>query len=179
MSSTERLAADTITREQLGALYDERDALRRQLDAVTRHYACLDAAVHAMKPLLPTLTVVHVTPEMERAATERVRQTEAEHERAAKWFADHSSPHPAEATVQRLTDLYERWVKAGPPRLGTSVSREWDARLVEMRNALLPPTPGHQAGCSCHNADELCSGCHRCPDICHGCDGPKYQPKEV
>jgi hypothetical protein len=45
----------------------------------------------------------------------------------------------SEADVQRVINLYERWVKAGPPPLGTSVSRWWDARLVELHHAILPP----------------------------------------
>lgn len=45
----------------------------------------------------------------------------------------------SDAAVQRVIDLYERWVKAGPPPLGTSVSRWWDARLVELHDAVLPP----------------------------------------
>ncbi|MFF7485609.1 hypothetical protein ACFZBC_08935 [Streptomyces luteogriseus] len=43
------------------------------------------------------------------------------------------------ADVHRVIDLYERWVKAGPPPLGTSMSRWWDKRLVELHNAILPP----------------------------------------
>lgn len=42
------------------------------------------------------------------------------------------------AAVQRVIALYERWVKAGPPALGTSVSRSWDQRLIELRDAVLP-----------------------------------------
>ncbi|MFM9777071.1 hypothetical protein [Streptomyces scabiei] len=45
----------------------------------------------------------------------------------------------AEAAVQRLTALRERWVKAGPPPLGTSINREWDKRLVELNAALDEP----------------------------------------
>lgn len=45
----------------------------------------------------------------------------------------------AEADVRRVTVLYEQWVKAGPPPAGTSVSRWWDARLVELHDAILPP----------------------------------------
>ncbi|MEU3507923.1 hypothetical protein ABZ733_08325 [Streptomyces longwoodensis] len=44
------------------------------------------------------------------------------------------------ADVHRVIALYEQWVKAGPPPLGTSVSRWWDARLIELRNAILPST---------------------------------------
>ncbi|WP_226966762.1 hypothetical protein [Streptomyces phaeolivaceus] len=45
----------------------------------------------------------------------------------------------AEQNVSRVIDLYEQWVKAGPPPLGTSVSRWWDARLVELHAALDEP----------------------------------------
>ncbi len=45
----------------------------------------------------------------------------------------------AEGNVSRVIDLYERWVAAGPPPLGTSISRWWDARLVELHAALDPP----------------------------------------
>jgi hypothetical protein len=46
----------------------------------------------------------------------------------------------SEATVSRVIDLYERWVKAGPPPLGASLSRWWDQRLVELHDAILNPT---------------------------------------
>lgn len=46
----------------------------------------------------------------------------------------------SEADVQRVIALYEQWVKAGPPPLGTLMSRWWDARLVELHEAILPPT---------------------------------------
>lgn len=36
--------------------------------------------------------------------------------------------------------LYEQWVKAGPPPLGASMARWWDRRLVELHNAIHPPT---------------------------------------
>lgn len=35
--------------------------------------------------------------------------------------------------------LYEHWVKAGPPPLGASLARWWDARLVELHIAIHPP----------------------------------------
>lgn len=43
----------------------------------------------------------------------------------------------AEQDVSRVIALYERWVKAGPPPLGASLARWWDARLVELHDALL------------------------------------------
>ncbi|MFJ2719411.1 hypothetical protein [Streptomyces sp. NPDC087437] len=50
----------------------------------------------------------------------------------------------AEEDVTRVIDLYEQWVKAGPPPLGTSTSRWWDARLAELHNAIRPPADGAQ-----------------------------------
>jgi hypothetical protein len=48
----------------------------------------------------------------------------------------------SETAVQRITALQERWVKAGAPPLGTSMSRWWDARLIELNAALGKPTEG-------------------------------------
>jgi hypothetical protein len=57
--------------------------------------------------------------------------------------ADETAPARTQATeaekTTRVIALYERWVKAGPPPLGTSMSRWWDARLVELHHAILPP----------------------------------------
>lgn len=52
----------------------------------------------------------------------------------------------AEQDVSRAIALYERWVKAGPPPLGTPIARWWDKRLVELHNAIHPPSasPGEQ-----------------------------------
>lgn len=50
----------------------------------------------------------------------------------------------ADADVQRVIALYEQWVKAGAPPLGTSISRWWDQRLAELRGALLDDSPHTQ-----------------------------------
>lgn len=42
----------------------------------------------------------------------------------------------APSGMQRVIDLYEQWVKDGAPPLGVSISRWWDARLAELRNAV-------------------------------------------
>ncbi|MCI3246350.1 DUF6085 family protein [Streptomyces spinosisporus] len=44
----------------------------------------------------------------------------------------------AERDVSCVITLYERWVKAGPPPLGTLMSRWWDQRLAELHAAILP-----------------------------------------
>ncbi|WP_416975631.1 hypothetical protein [Streptomyces sp. 4F14] len=41
-------------------------------------------------------------------------------------------------TAACVSDLYEQWVKAGPPPLGASMARWWDARLAELHNAIHP-----------------------------------------
>lgn len=65
-----------------------------------------------------------------------------------------ATPCTAEAAVTRVHALADRWVKAGPPPLGTSVSRWWDARLIELNAALDEPgdltgayTPNPPIGC--------------------------------
>ncbi|MGW3847156.1 hypothetical protein [Streptomyces fagopyri] len=56
-------------------------------------------------------------------------------------------PHPecpigtATADVRRVAELYERWLRAGPPPLGTSMARWWDARLLELCTAINGPGP--------------------------------------
>jgi hypothetical protein len=63
-------------------------------------------------------------------------------EQSARTTAD-NSPTSGDATdnadLSRVIDLYEQWCKDGPPPLGTSVSRWWDRRLVELRHAIVEP----------------------------------------
>ncbi|MFC8432218.1 hypothetical protein [Streptomyces sp. NPDC057253] len=46
--------------------------------------------------------------------------------------------------AERVRALYERWVKAGPPPLGTLISRWWDQRLLELRQAVISEAPTEQ-----------------------------------
>lgn len=51
---------------------------------------------------------------------------------------------PADAAEQGTTSaaaLYEQWVKAGPPPIGVSLARWWDARLIELRKAITGSQP--------------------------------------
>ncbi|MCI3277593.1 helix-turn-helix domain-containing protein [Streptomyces cylindrosporus] len=45
-------------------------------------------------------------------------------------------PGDEAAALKRVLELNRRWTQAGPPPLGTSVSRWWDARLIELHQAL-------------------------------------------
>lgn len=69
-----------------------------------------------------------------------------EHEKTTRVFA--ALHHSAEQDVTRVQALYEQWVKAGPPPLGTPTSRWWDRRLAELHAAIPPPTnqPEHHTG---------------------------------
>ncbi|MCI4143032.1 hypothetical protein [Streptomyces sp. MMS20-AI2-20] len=88
----------------------DRMARSRGADAIW----CLDVLEAALKPTEP-----------------------AETETTARVFA--ALHRSAEQDVSRVIALYERWLKTGPPPLGTSVSRWWDARLAELHNAIRPP----------------------------------------
>lgn len=52
-----------------------------------------------------------------------------------------SCANASAADVQRVISLYERWLKAGPPPLGASMARWWDARLLELCTAINGPGP--------------------------------------
>lgn len=45
----------------------------------------------------------------------------------------------------RMNALADRWVKAGPPPLGTPLARWWDKRLIELNAALDEPAPATPA----------------------------------
>ncbi|WP_328632039.1 hypothetical protein [Streptomyces sp. NBC_00356] len=100
--------------------------------------ALLDVNWNAMRDDASSRHIVgHATIGIDVAATQATGL-----EQTARVFAGlHRS---AEADVSRVIDLYERWVKAGPPPLGTSISRWWDARLVELHDAILPAA--HETG---------------------------------
>lgn len=113
---SDRIRLDDMTSDQLDALYDDRDRLRAQLadttsdrdrwkwyrdDAERRVRVQRERAEHA-EQYIPRFTVHPVTPEIERAATERARQAAEDSERAAEWMAKQSGPHPAEARLAHL-----------------------------------------------------------------------------
>jgi hypothetical protein len=73
--------------------------------------------------------------DLERAEAELRQYSEAESaDAAAGSYALRAEQ--AEADMRRVTTLYDRWVQAGPPPLGTLIARWWDKRLVELHNAI-------------------------------------------
>lgn len=91
---------------------------------------------------LHRFTVAPRDPEAEQAAEQRAREMADQHEKTARVFA--ALPRSAEDTVTRVITLYEQWVKAGAPPLGTSMSRWWNARLAELHDAIQPPAVRQQ-----------------------------------
>lgn len=89
-----------------------------------------------------------VAQDMERRLkAEAVRRHEAEAE-VKQWEATYGENalrdalarlNGAEAAVERVRALRDRWVKAGPPPLGASMARWRDARLIELNTALAEP----------------------------------------
>lgn len=76
--------------------------------------------------------------DLDRAEEECRRYAEAESaDAAAGSYAGRAER--VEETITRVAGLYEQWVKAGPPPLGTPTARWWDRRLVELHNAIHGP----------------------------------------
>ncbi len=147
---TDRLPLAQHTKASLDQLYDDLDRARTE----ARHYAESESADAAAGSY--SLRAEGVEEQLARLRT-RV-QSAADEARGSMrdWLidalADAADPREpstaqtfreqaarAEARLARVTDLYEQWVKAGPPPLGVSMSRWWDARLVELREAIHEP----------------------------------------
>ncbi|MFJ6073669.1 hypothetical protein ACIQFU_22980 [Streptomyces sp. NPDC093065] len=125
--------------------------------------------------------------------TETPRMTAAELETTVRVVS--ALHRAAEDTVTRVIDLYEQWVAAGPPPLGTSMSRWWDTRLVELHNAIQPPAreqrerPTHPDGTPYRHHEikaegwEHCDGCRLwgqgwTAESPHQCTNDRVQPAD-
>ncbi|MDX2698953.1 hypothetical protein [Streptomyces ipomoeae] len=118
---SDRLTVDTITGDQLDALYDDRDRVGYEVQQWKATYG-----EHALRDTLARL-------------------------------------NRAEAAVERVRALDEQWVQAGPPPLGASMARWWDARLAELRAALDETKEQPAAPCQQHPRAPVIGG------ICGGC----------
>lgn len=84
--------------------------------------------------------VGHVTmTEFAKKITEKVTAVAQRKEAVAYANEQKQRAERAEAANERVRALTARWVKAGPPPLGTSLARWWDRRLVELNAALNDP----------------------------------------
>lgn len=129
-----RALFDETTRRHKGAVarVDELLAVIERARAVARNWE---------RAVLPRSEAHRMLTDLRRAldepapaATEATQGTEFE--KTVRFLsALHMS---AEETITRVIELHEQWVKAGPPPLGTPLARWWDARLVELHNAIQP-----------------------------------------
>ena len=156
---TQRIPLDHLTSNQYDALHQQLDqvrALRDDLRGITGARWIADALdtildgrptqeqpdpVHGCtiggQPAMPILVsdynqlVARANPELQQRLEAAIAALgKSETELAA-----------FRATPTRVRALYEQWVKAGPPPLGTSTARWWDRRLVELHDAIQPPAP--------------------------------------
>jgi hypothetical protein len=56
-----------------------------------------------------------------------------------RWLLHYQRVEQAETAITRVRDLHARWLSAGAPPLGTSITRWWDKRLTELTAALAEP----------------------------------------
>ncbi|SDM47085.1 hypothetical protein SAMN04487981_101627 [Streptomyces sp. cf386] len=145
-ATPERLTVDTINSDQLDALYDRIATLEHVAAGNKRHVQLivpeLEAAEARAEAASRVGTQYLAAAERYEAAWRNARARAAvlsnELTRRAPLTGQYA------AALARVHALYEQWVKAGPPPLGTSVSRWWDARLVELRAAVddsIPAAP--------------------------------------
>lgn len=173
---TDRIPLDHLTSDALDQLYDRIATLEAVAAGNKRH-------------------VQLIVPDLERAEAivARIQDLADEYPAGIDTALIHEAldqPAPAPAATEQakaMRILYERWVKAGPPPLGTSMSRWWDKRLVELHQAILPPVreqkdrPTHPDGTPYQYAEitaegwGYCDGCrtwstgtperpHQCPE---------------
>jgi Holliday junction resolvase-like predicted endonuclease len=137
----ENAAEPELTAEEARALADELSTdLYWAQDRLAFVGECCDIADRDQR----TITTADVREWLKGArcgrqlAADAATATQAtELEKTARVFA--ALHRSAEQDVSRVIALYEQWVKAGPPPLGASLARWWDARLVELHDAIRPP----------------------------------------
>lgn len=159
---TDRIPLNDMTSDQLDALYQRAETAEKRLRLAHQARRAKEHQLDGIRRALCDVGLIQDDDPYSHADLEDViRQAGRLDETKAAVTADlDDEPAPAEpvvdrqtavvlaalhrsagATVTRVIDLYERWVKAGPPPLGTSVSRWWDARLVELHDTIQPPEP--------------------------------------
>jgi hypothetical protein len=128
-----------------------RDQLAAAIRALGKSETELAALRQVARGYCPNCGRGDAAPSVEDWERERQRADSAEEgarralaqrqEMAEERYAWQQRGDRAEAALARVGDLQERWLKAGPPPLGVSMSRWWDARLIELQAALNTPEP--------------------------------------
>lgn len=106
---------------------DERNQLQATVDRAREGAAWIRHNYPALTHANDRLATALDQPAPGPAATEEAKTTRV-------FAALHRA---AEQDVSRVIALYEQWVKAGPPPIGTPMVRWWDARLAELHNTIL------------------------------------------
>ncbi|NUS86339.1 MAG: hypothetical protein HOY75_27360 [Streptomyces sp.] len=143
-----RLTVDTITSDQLDALYDRLATAEKEADesvAAASRLAVLvgkrtEKAEKAAKSQRYRAEIAETELRTLRAG---LRAIGADPTQIQNLWAQISLRNrqwrDEKQRVAAVTALRERWVQAGPPPLGTSINREWDKRLAELDAALAEP----------------------------------------
>lgn len=135
-----RHTASSITDDALDALYANANEGWRRGDRWKKRAEVAEAAVERVREALAPYDWQHAQVSAARvraALPEQTAPATPDAEATARMFA--ALHRSAEEDVTRVIDLYEQWVKAGPPPLGTSLARWWDARLAELHTAIRQP----------------------------------------
>jgi len=120
--------------------YNQLVARTAELEAALTRVRALAARIRQGAPWTANAddTAAHILAALDEPAPASVSGPAAtqatEAEKTARVFA--ALHRSAEQDVTRVIDLYERWVKAGPPPIGASLSRWWDERLIELHDAI-------------------------------------------
>lgn len=123
----------------MAILYREWPWLRAEAEELTEARAAV-ARVQALADEYPAgIDTALIHQALDQPAPAPAATEATERDKTTRVFA--ALHRSAEQDVSRVIALYEQWVKAGAPPIGTSMSRWWDARLVELRSAILPPAP--------------------------------------
>ncbi|WP_119580475.1 hypothetical protein [Streptomyces europaeiscabiei] len=137
---TDRIPLDHLNSDQYDELCDDRDRLGRLRSLVG---AAADEARGGVRDWLVDALAETADPrEPSTAHTLRQRVARAEagtDGELRRQLADAiRALGNAETELAGVRALRDRWVKAGPPPLGTPTSRWWDRRLVELGATLQP-----------------------------------------
>jgi hypothetical protein len=169
---TDRIPLDQMTSEQLDDLYErlallERGALERS--------ALLDEARDTLANA--GINEAHggeSWPRLVPAIAELVAERNAAYEEANEQALHNDATceavkerDEAQAAVERVRRLAQSWCGTTVP-LGTSITRWWDARLIELNAALAAPSPPDDGQCTAESSV--------LPDGTWRCDRPQGHP---
>lgn len=103
-------------------------------------HGCMIDGQPAMPILISEYNALVARAAEAEASARRAEQAEAEVKRLGLMVDEYGAGAGALTDkLKRVRDLRDRWVKAGPPPLGTPIARWVDRRLVELNTILDEP----------------------------------------